>query len=303
MKSEITSDLNLSPQQESLLDMHSFLNVMNVLNAWLNLLRSEIDKKEILKPSIEHITNISETLVDKNKALASARSINKTKKIVYDNLAELEISQPNINESTHFKEIRENFDSIFNILNTWSREILARYNQDEPWVKFKVENLVSNIIDILKLVEMNSHGKFRIVYNPAAKTDNDYLINMRINSVDGDFIRIPAIFQDVMRDLILNARKYSAVGSIITFELKDDGKKVHFRVSDNGLGIPEDQIEQVVNYGQRARNVLDKRAMGGGFGLTKAYYVTRQFKGRFWIDSNLGQGTEITIEFPRFDLQ
>lgn len=39
--------------------------------------------------------------------------------------------------------------------------------------------------------------------------------------------------------------------------------------------------------------------MGGGFGLTKAFLVTKQFGGRFWIRSEIGAGTRIRIEIPR----
>ena len=43
----------------------------------------------------------------------------------------------------------------------------------------------------------------------------------------------------------------------------------------------------------------DKATMGGGFGLTKAYLVTRQFGGRMWIASRPGAGTRITLSIPR----
>ena len=109
---------------------------------------------------------------------------------------------------------------------------------------------------------------------------------------------MPAVLQDVMRDLILNARKYTNLGGTIIAGLVDDGTNLCFVVNDNGRGIPTDQIEQVVQYGQRARNVQDRETKGGGFGLTKAYYVTKQFGGRMWIESEEDRGTTITISIP-----
>ena len=38
--------------------------------------------------------------------------------------------------------------------------------------------------------------------------------------------------------------------------------------------------------------------MGGGFGLTKAFLVTKQLGGRFWIASDVGVGTRIRIRVP-----
>jgi signal transduction histidine kinase len=69
-------------------------------------------------------------------------------------------------------------------------------------------------------------------------------------------------------------------------------------VEDTGKGIPADEIEQVVNYGTRARNVQDQETKGGGFGLTKAWFVTKQFDGRLWIESEEKIGTTITLQLP-----
>jgi len=110
---------------------------------------------------------------------------------------------------------------------------------------------------------------------------------------------MPAVLQDVMRDLIANARKYTDLGGIIITGLDDDGENLCFVVEDNGRGIPADQIEQVVEYGMRATNVKDKETKGGGFGLTKAFFVTCQYNGRMWIESEEGRGTTITLQIPR----
>ncbi|MFP4244276.1 MAG: sensor histidine kinase, partial [Ectothiorhodospira sp.] len=109
----------------------------------------------------------------------------------------------------------------------------------------------------------------------------------------------PAVFQDVIRDLLANARKYTPPGGRILAGLKDTGSELRFVVEDSGMGIPEHQIQQVVDFGFRADNVRDRRTQGGGFGLTKAYWVTRRCGGRMWIDSALGLGTRIRIQLPR----
>ena len=55
----------------------------------------------------------------------------------------------------------------------------------------------------------------------------------------------------------------------------------------------------MVQFGQRASNVGEVRTMGGGFGLTKAFLVTKQFGGRFWLASQLEVGTRVRIQIPR----
>ncbi len=298
MKVEITSDLNLSPQEESLLDMHSFLNIMNVINASLYFLGDDIGDEKILEPSLHHVQKIAESLADTDEALASAHAIEKTKSIIRDNLSAVIAANPDLSDSPVFIKARGNFESIFDVLDVRAREILARYSQDEQWIEFSIDQLTTNFVNVFTAIEMNAQGRYHIVYNIAAKNDNDYLVNMQINSQNNKTVHIPAVFQDVMRDLVANARKYSPIGSTITFGLNDDSNMIRFIVADNGHGIPEDQVEQVVGYGNRASNVIGKPTMGGGFGLTKAYYVTRQLNGRFWIDSEIDTGTKIEIEFP-----
>jgi len=101
-----------------------------------------------------------------------------------------------------------------------------------------------------------------------------------------------------MRDLIANARKYTPPGGEITAALYQDAHGTKFLVKDTGRGIPPAEIEQVVHFGKRASNVSTVRTLGGGFGLTKAFLVTKQFGGRFWIGSELGKGTNISIWLP-----
>ncbi|MBC8401214.1 MAG: ATP-binding protein [Candidatus Marinimicrobia bacterium] len=299
MRVEITSDLNLSPQEETMLDMHSFLNIMNVLNTELYLLGDKIDDEIILLPSLEHCQTIGASLSDRNQALDSARAVDKTKQIICDNINAIIITKPDMRDSAIITTTLENFNSIFDILKVRAREILARLTQGEQWVRYPIDQLTKNFINVFTAIELNSKGCYHIVYNIAAQTANDYLINFNISSVDKSSILIPAVFQDVMRDLIANARKYTPRGGTITAGLQDNGKKIRFVVHDTGKGIPPDEIEQVVQYGQRAKNVLNKKTMGGGFGLTKAYYVTKQLSGRMWIDSVIDSGTKIEIEFPR----
>ena len=71
------------------------------------------------------------------------------------------------------------------------------------------------------------------------------------------------------------------------------------KVTDQGIGIPEEEVEKVTRYGYRASNVFDRRTMGGGYGLTKAYQLCKKFHGRFFIESDEGKGTciEMTL-FP-----
>jgi signal transduction histidine kinase len=201
-------------------------------------------------------------------------------------------SDPEIEESL------SNIKSVLNILEVRSHEILARFEEPDKWIAHKTGELKQNLADVFAAIEKNSKGRYFIVYNIASKSPNDYIVDLNIDSVDGDIIYMPPVLQDVLRDIVANARKYSNPGGRISAGFKDDGQFLKIVVQDEGRGIPEDQITEVVNYGKRASNVGEKETMGGGFGLTKAYFITKQFGGRMWIKSGEGEGTTVRIQIP-----
>jgi signal transduction histidine kinase len=200
---------------------------------------------------------------------------------------------------TAIDESITNIHSLFNILKARVQELYETYRDTGNWNEYNINDLKQNFFDVFSAMEKNSKGRYQIVYNMHQQTGRDYLVDLQIESVEGDTITIPPVLQDCFRDLIANARKYTLPGGFIYARMQDDGQYITIIVRDNGVGIPEDQIEKVVAFGYRADNVSHIKSMGGGFGLTKAYEVTKQCGGRFWIDTDLGAGTEITMRIPR----
>lgn len=60
-------------------------------------------------------------------------------------------------------------------------------------------------------------------------------------------------------------------------------------------------VLNVVQFGYRATKAKNRPTMGGGFGLSKAYYVAQLFGGTMDIDFPLadGSGTRVKIKIPR----
>lgn len=298
MKIEITKDLSLSDEQTTMLDMHSFLNIMNVLISQFYQLGAFLGDRKMLSESVKRCGSIIAVLADHKQALEQLRNIEDCKQKIWGDVRTALKERPDLQDSEQLLQHTSNIESIFAVLDVRVREILARAQQPDQWVKHNVNDLTSNFINLFTAIEQNAKGRYRIVHNIASKHDIDYFVNFRITSIDGDTICMPPVLQDVMRDLILNARKYTDLGGSIIAGLDDDGEWLSFVVGDTGKGIPADQLEQVVDYGTRARNVQDKETKGGGFGLTKAYFVTQQFGGRMWIESEENQGTTVTIHLP-----
>ncbi|MFC1481774.1 ATP-binding protein [Candidatus Neomarinimicrobiota bacterium] len=298
MKIEITEKLSLTDEQDSLLSMHSILNTMNVLISQIYQLADFLDDKSLVQNCMPPCKEIVAALSDHDDAIESIRNIGRSVQEIQSSIADVIARHPDLRTTEQLQAHTDNIESIFTILEVRGREILARANQPDMWINYSIDDLINNFHDIFTAIEQNAHGKYKIVYNIASKNTLDYFINCGISSPDQVNILMPAVLQDVMRDLILNARKYTDLGGTIIAGLVDDGANLFFVVEDNGRGIPADQIEQVVQYGERARNVQDKETKGGGFGLTKAYYVTKQFGGRMWIESEENRGSTITISIP-----
>jgi signal transduction histidine kinase len=147
----------------------------------------------------------------------------------------------------------------------------------------------------LSATERVGRGKFRFIYPPEEPCPDSYRIDFQIKPGNGH-LEAPLILHDTIRDLVGNARKYSMPGTRISISLEEiEPKGIRLSVSDQGIGIPAGEIEKVVEFGYRATNAMDRNTMGGGFGLTKAYLLSRKFNGRFFIESAEGKGTTIEL--------
>lgn len=297
---EIAELPKLDIEDAALLEMHSLLNILNILQGELAVMGLTLAQDAgLLKEGLLVCRKLLAALRDRAKALQGAASLPSHRARV---MAEIDRVLPEYPDRKGDPEIAEslaNLKSVFAILDVRAYEILARAQRPEKWEVMRIKNFHQNFLEVFSAIEKNSRGRYRIIYNLARQEPNDYYMRLDFDSANGKTISMPPIFQDVMRDLIANARKYTAPGGVISAGLYESAHELRFVVQDSGRGIPEDELIRVAHFGCRGSNVSDVRTMGGGFGLTKAYYVTKQFGGRLWVASQVGVGTRIRIVLPR----
>lgn len=297
---EITEIPPLKPNEQSLLAMHSLLNVCNVLRGELALIGLALAEDDtLLVGALAWCDAMVASLDDPVAGLAAAHGADAQAAAVFAEIAAVLAAHPGKRDSAEIAQSVANLRSVFAILSVRARELLARAQHPDRWEEFSVAELRRDFLAVFAALEQNSRGRFRIIYNAALQEPRDYYVDFKIESNKGDRLRMPAVFQDVMRDLIANARKYTAPGGHITAALHEDAAVLRLVVEDSGRGIPAGELATVVQFGRRASNVGDVRTMGGGFGLTKAFLATKQFGGRFWVASELGVGTRIRLHLPR----
>lgn len=299
MRVEIKNSISLQPEDSRLLDMHSLYNVINILAGELQILEMLAQEREELSECVSRCLKVKEELSSTDKVLSFAENIDAFMNSISKAAEDLLSRHPHLSNMPDAAESLENINSVLSILKVRTAEILERHKYPNQWKEHDLSSLTRNFLDVFAAIEKNSKGRYTFVFNLAARKDSDYYVDIRFDNIDGPTINMPPVFQDVMRDLMANARKYTDPGGRISAGLLDDGQNLLFCVEDTGIGIPPADIEKVVEFGFRASNVGERRTMGGGFGLTKAYVVTRQLNGRMWIDSEEGQGTRITISIPR----
>jgi signal transduction histidine kinase len=108
----------------------------------------------------------------------------------------------------------------------------------------------------------------------------------------------PRSLDQVLRNLLHNAMKYSPDGSPIDIQATGDGAMVTIAVRDYGIGIPEADLPHVFERFRRAGTVEARRIPGMGLGLYLCRELIEAHGGRIWIESPSGGGTSVAFSLP-----
>ncbi len=304
MKIEITSELGLTKEQQSILIAHSFVNIVNVLKDNFTRLRKTCRWEKFAENSMRCCQELEESFRSEEKTAYEIEQAQKHLDTFRDDLAE--IAEAVASNSTFSPETRRevdarisNIESVLSIFIFRAREAMARKNVWRKWVYLPFDEIKGQLCDFLEATEKNSMGNFCIAYDMRDKKEKDYLVEFDFKSADGgDECLMPSYMPDTIRDLVANARKYGHPGGRIGIKLVDDGKTTTLEISDDGMGIPENEIESVVGFGKRGSNTAEDQKKGCGCGLTKAYFLCKSFKGRMWVDSEESKSTTVTVAIP-----
>ncbi len=299
MKIQITEKLELKEDENWRVNLHSFCNLMQILFNELNILKQTLGKSKYLDNAIDHIKNLNNALSDPEHTIHSLKDLNNFKANVFTEIDKAVVNTYNLDDLqlNRIEESLISLDKVVKVLEDRTKEFLRLMIHKEQWVKFDTFMLYEKLKDTLLTMAIRAKGRYGITFDPKTQTENDYYfdINLAFNLEE---ISLPALLPDVIRDIIANAKKYSHPGDTITCRLTQSNDKITFTVRDNGRGIPENELQNVVKYGYRASNVTEEETYGDGFGLTKAYLITTENNGKMWIDSEVNKYTEITIELP-----
>jgi len=104
--------------------------------------------------------------------------------------------------------------------------------------------------------------------------------------------------QQVVYNIIDNAIKYTPRGGEVHCMLTRSGKKAVIRVSDTGVGIPEEDLPHIFDRFYRVDKARSRETGGTGLGLSIVKQFVLLHGGTIDAKSTLGKGTTFTIELP-----
>jgi PAS domain S-box-containing protein len=105
--------------------------------------------------------------------------------------------------------------------------------------------------------------------------------------------------RQVLLNLLENAVKFSPSGSTIAFTITAVEQDVTFSVSDQGPGIPLDDLPRLFRPFEQLDMQLARRYGGVGLGLALVHRLTAQHRGRVEVDSLPGHGSRFAVVLPR----
>lgn len=108
----------------------------------------------------------------------------------------------------------------------------------------------------------------------------------------------PEKIEQVINNLLENAAKYSAPESTINIEATTTEEVFKLYISDNGYGIPQEEIPYIFDRFYRGEISQTHNIEGSGLGLWSCQQIIKAHQGSITVDSKEGKGTTFTIILP-----
>ena len=165
---------------------------------------------------------------------------------------------------------------------------LSRIDNNTSHLDVELTNFTAFITYILnrfdKIKNQDETKKYEII--------RDYSITPIWVEIDTD--KMTQVIDNIMN----NAIKYSPDGGTITVSVRTTDVQLILSISDEGLGIPKQDLPKIFDRFYRVDKARSRAQGGTGLGLAIAKEIIKQHHGFIWAKSEYGKGSTFTIVFP-----
>lgn len=165
---------------------------------------------------------------------------------------------------------------------------LSRIDNNTSHLDVELTNFTAFITYILnrfdKIKNQDETKKYEII--------RDYSITPIWVEIDTD--KLTQVIDNIMN----NAIKYSPDGGTITVSVRTTDVQLILSISDEGLGIPKQDLPKIFDRFYRVDKARSRAQGGTGLGLAIAKEIIKQHHGFIWAKSEYGKGSTFTIVLP-----
>ena len=189
----------------------------------------------------------------------------------------------------------------------FDRAIQQKFLQSISEETTKLERIVEHLLDLGRI----ESGRLQLDKQP---TDLGRLISNTVTSMEALLSRHRLVtdlpegtltalvdakrIEQVLRNLLDNAIKYSPDGGMIAVQAFRDDAKILVAVSDEGIGIPAEEWDRIFERFHRVENEITRRMRGAGLGLAVCRGIVEAHGGRIWAESQVGSGSTFCFTLP-----
>ncbi len=202
------------------------------------------------------------------------------------NLAELLTSYDltAVEQQEIIQDIANTTNKIVSLSHEVSKILSLEGNQLR--LQFEVCNVNEVIEDVVNRNSINGKIKGIQLYKELSQNMEDIEID-------------PQKIDEVLDNLISNAIKFTPKGGAVRVKSYKDGDRVVLEVSDNGLGLTEDDIKHTFHRGARLSAKPTAGESSTGLGLWIVKKLVEAHNGRVWVKSALGKGSTFAFSLPK----
>jgi signal transduction histidine kinase len=210
-------------------------------------------------------------------------------------------------------ELRTPLASVYGGVETLQRKSLDESTRDQilAVVREQAVRLAKLVDDVLWASRLDARGRTsRLETFEPAPLAQDVVASARagaperVELVAGFDGEVPSAVGDpehvrrVLSNLVENAIKYSPDGGEITVGLEARGDVVRFAVSDEGIGLADDDRDRIFEKFTRLDPQMVRGVSGTGLGLYICRELVNGMGGRIWAEPHAGKGSTFAFELP-----